>query len=53
MTWQFAYAAFGAPLLIATFGLAMFAAHRALDRRDRRLYDDQGYPRIQGGEGRH
>ena len=50
MTWQFAYAAFGAPLLLAAFAGAMFVVHRALDRRDRRLYDDQGHLRVQGGE---
>ena len=52
MTWELAYVAFGAPLLMVLAGFILLVVHRAIERRDHRLYDDQGYPRVQSGAGR-
>ncbi len=51
MTWEFAYAAFGAPLVMVLAGFVLLLVHRAIERRDNRRYDHHGYPRVQGGEG--
>lgn len=52
MTWELAYAAFGAPVVMVLAGFMLLLVHRAIERRDHRLYDDRGYPRVQGGPGR-
>ena len=52
MSWQLVYAVFGAPLLMLLAGLAAVWIHSAIERRDRRLYDDRGYLRVRGRERR-
>ncbi len=52
MTWELAYAVFGAPLLLVVFGFVMLRVTRFLERRERRTYDDAGRPRIAGGPAR-
>ena len=50
MTWEIFYAVLGAPLLMLLAGLSMVVVHQILERRERRLYDERGYPRIQSRE---
>jgi hypothetical protein len=52
MSYELFYATIGAPLLMFLGGLATIGITKLLERRERRLYDDRGYPRVQGGEGR-
>ena len=51
MSFELFYAIIGAPLLMLLGGLATVGITKLLERRERRLYDDHGYPRAQGGEG--
>ena len=48
MSFELFYAVIGAPLLMLFGGLATVAITELLERRERRLYDSQGWPRAQG-----
>lgn len=53
MSFELFYATMGAPLLMLFGGLAMVGITKRLERRERRLYDSDGWPRTPGDGGRH
>lgn len=53
MSFELFYATIGAPLVMLFGGLATVGITKLLERRERRLYDSDGWPRIPGDGGRH
>ena len=51
MSFELFYAVFSAPLLMLSAGVLAVAMHRLQDRRDRRLDDEQGWPRPKSESG--
>ena len=48
MSFELFYAVIGAPLLMLLGGLATVGITKLLERRERRLYDTDGRPRLAG-----